>query len=373
MKAFQILALGLLLFPAGQTIWAQDAQRIITSVKQRQASLRSLSYRLQRTDTLVTGDVRTMSGKAIIELDPADKTIGFRFWAQRDGFDQQTIFDGRLGYVSDTLNKTYKIISDPTGNIFYSTTGGQMIVHDLIKLDTAAATGITASQDEHYYYLTINYPDLTEHDVSKRRKVLTIDKKSMLPVQVRKHQETLGKVQDLLFQVFDLSENKHYDFSDPVFIKNYKQEIAPLKAENPLSKLLGSTVGTIMLPSFENDKSHSLVPHGKVVLLDFWEAWCGPCIASMPKIQRLYDRYKAHGLQVYGIIHETSQLSISKKRAEKTGVTFPMLVGNEASKKSFHVSAIPLYILIGKDGKVLFLHEGFSDDLENEIQKALAR
>lgn len=375
MKTFRIFTVVSLLFLSAQAIRAQNAPSIVTAVKQRQAALKSLSYTLQRTDTLVTGDIRTMSGQAVISVGPEENAIGFRFRARRNGFAQETVFDGRLGYVADTVTRSYKVVFNPDENIFYSTTGGQMIVPEVIRLDTAGATSITASEDSQHYYLTFTYPDLTEHDVSKRYKVVGIDKQTMLPVYVRKHQETLGKVQDLQFRVSDLqlSEKSLYDFSEPDFIRHYQQETAPLKAENPLSQLLGKSAPDVSLPSFESDKLSPLTAPGKVVLLDFWEAWCGPCIASMPKVQQLYDRYHKHGLEVYGITHEINQLDISKKRIAKAGLTFPMLIGNEASRKSFHVSAIPLYALIGKDGTIRYLHEGFSDALEREIQKALAR
>lgn len=89
-------------------------------------------------------------------------------------------------------------------------------------------------------------------------------------------------------------------------------------------------------------------------------------------LTRLYDKYKDRGFKVYGITHESSQISVSKKRAEKSGLTFPMLIGNETSRKYFRVSAIPLYVLIGRDGRIRYLSEGFSDRLEAEIQLALA-
>jgi thiol-disulfide isomerase/thioredoxin len=371
MKLLITFSLGLQL--VWLTVCAQDTHTIIAGVKHRQQSLRSVSYMLKRTDTLVTGDTRTMTGRAIIELGDIENTIGVRFWAQRDGFNQQTIVDDRMSYIVDTLLNTNKTVLNPTDNIFYSTTGGQMIVSDLVKLDTTGATNIIASQDDQHYYLKLTYPDLTEHDVTKRYKQLTIDKNRMLPVFVRKHQETLGKVQDLQFQISDLdtSPESHYDFLNLSFLRFYKQEITPIVSDSPLAALLGKQVANMTLPSFEGVPSQIRPSDGTVILLDFWETWCGPCIASMPNIQGLYDKYKDRGLKVYGIIHESGQLDVSKKRAEKSGLTFPMLVGNKTSRRYFHVSAIPLYVLIGRDGRVRYLSEGFSDRIEAEIQLAL--
>ncbi|WP_291039532.1 TlpA disulfide reductase family protein [Dyadobacter sp. 50-39] len=372
MKSLIIFSLGLQL--VWLTVFAQDTHTIIAGVKHRQQSLRSVSYTLKRTDTLVTGDTRTMTGRAIIELGDTENTIGIRFWAQRNGFNQQTIVDDRMGYIVDTLLNTYKTVLNPTDNIFYSTTGGQMIVADLVKLDTTGATNIMASQDGQHYYLTLTYPDLTEHDVTKRYKQLTIDKNRMLPVFVRKHQQTLGKVQDLQFQISNLStsQESQYDFLNLSFLQFYKQEVASIASDSPLAALSGKQVASMTLSSFEGVPSQIQPSDGNVILLDFWEVWCGPCIASMPKIQALYDQYKDRGLKVFGIVHESSQVNVSKQRVEKSGLTFPMLVGNETSRKYFHVSAIPLYVLIGRDGRIRYLSEGFSDRLQVEIQLALA-
>lgn len=375
MKATQLLSIVLLTLSIQRAAFAQNAIEIITSVKRSQAKLKSVSYTLLRTDTLVTGDIRSMSGRAFIEVSANDKLFGFMFWSQRSGFTQQTVYDGRLAYLADTASKTYRMIANPSDNLLYGTTGGQMIVKDLVTLDTTRAESFTASEDKDYYYLIMKYPDLTEHEVIKRYKYVAIDKKAMLPVSLRQHQETLGKVQDLNFQIADLKINQKqvYSFSEPSFLRSYKQELAPLKADNPLSQIKGTNAPRIELLSFQTGKSYPLVATGKVTLLDFWEAWCGPCIASMPKIQELYEKYKNTGLEVYGIVHEQNQLAISKKRAEKAGTTFPMLIGNAQSRNAYHIVAIPLYVLVNREGKVIYLHEGFSEELEKEIQKALAR
>ncbi len=371
-RAFSLIIFsGLALYNPAK---GQNVIDIIAVVKGRQAQLKSLSYKLNRTDTLVTGDVRNMSGTAILETSSDNNPISFLFRAQRDGFDQHTVYDGRVAYVADTSKRTYRMILNPSPNLFFSTTGGQMIVEDVIRLDTTGATSITASENPDSYSLTFNYPDLTEHDVFKRYKLVRIDKKTMLPIQVRRHQETLGKVQDLSFQLSELktSQEPQYDFSDLPFLRNYLQETAPIRAENPLLQLKDKIAPVIELPSFEDGKRYPLIAKGKVTLLDFWEAWCAPCIASMPKVQQLYDQYKDEGLQVYGITHEHDQLEIARKRIEKSKVTFPMLIGDVHSAKSYHVSAIPLYVLIDRRGKVVYLSEGFSEELEREIRKTLA-
>jgi thiol-disulfide isomerase/thioredoxin len=111
---------------------------------------------------------------------------------------------------------------------------------------------------------------------------------------------------------------------------------------------------------------------GKLILLDFWEVWCGPCIESMPKIQRLYETYKSKGLNVYGITHDMKQLQSAKLFVKNQEIQFPMLIGNDKSRQNYKFSGtVPLYILIDKNGKVALVSEGYPPNLEEVIQSLL--
>lgn len=111
---------------------------------------------------------------------------------------------------------------------------------------------------------------------------------------------------------------------------------------------------------------------GKAVLIDFWEVWCGPCMASMPKVQHLYDEYKDKGFQVLGIINDTKQLEPSRLMIKNKKFSFPMLVGNVQLKKDYRLNgAVPLYVLINKSGQISFISQGYSTEMETAIKKAI--
>ncbi|MDP4128600.1 MAG: hypothetical protein Q8939_00430, partial [Bacteroidota bacterium] len=69
----------------------QDPGSIIQSVKKAQESIKTINYTLERTDTLVTGDTRTMRGHAIIRVDQNDSIFGFQFEAEREGVREKSI------------------------------------------------------------------------------------------------------------------------------------------------------------------------------------------------------------------------------------------------------------------------------------------
>ncbi len=92
---------------------------------------------------------------------------------------------------------------------------------------------------------------------------------------------------------------------------------------------------------------------GKVLLLNFWASWCGPCVAEMPALQRLHDRLKDRGFSVVavGVDDEVSALEEFRR---KFGLSFPILVDNSgATKRLYKNTGVPESFIIGSDGKMV--------------------
>src|SRR5262245_20124661 len=87
-------------------------------------------------------------------------------------------------------------------------------------------------------------------------------------------------------------------------------------------------------PDFELKDSEGKVVHltdlvGKVVLLDFWATWCGPCKASMPWMNELAGTYRSEGLEVIGVSMDEDGWQVVRPFIEKMGVNYPILMGNK--------------------------------------------
>jgi peroxiredoxin len=107
---------------------------------------------------------------------------------------------------------------------------------------------------------------------------------------------------------------------------------------------------------------------GKIVLIEFWGTWCGPCVRSMPRIQALHVRLKERGLKVLAISYET--LDVTKPFCEKNGYTFT--IGSDPSKRvcsAYFTRGWPTSIVLDKDGKVA--HVGNPYSAEEAVEKAL--
>ena len=97
---------------------------------------------------------------------------------------------------------------------------------------------------------------------------------------------------------------------------------------------------------------------GKVVVLNYWATWCGPCIAEMPYYQQLVDEYAPAEDVVFLAISTDSDPSIVAPFIEERGHTFTVLY-DEGSALDFQVTGIPASFVIGKDGRIRYRTSGF--------------
>lgn len=124
---------------------------------------------------------------------------------------------------------------------------------------------------------------------------------------------------------------------------------------------------------------------GKFVLLDFWATWCKPCLADIPKLKTLYEKYKAGGFEIIGMDTETigdeaedPAPEFVKERFEQArkiiltrGVTWTQATNETAvpvAMNVFGVKALPTKILIDRDGKIIATI-GENDDLTGIVEK----
>jgi thiol-disulfide isomerase/thioredoxin len=106
---------------------------------------------------------------------------------------------------------------------------------------------------------------------------------------------------------------------------------------------------------------------GKVVLLDFWATWCGPCKRSMPITEKLYEDYKSKGFLVLGI-DVGEKRDVVEKFMATSPFNYPVIMGDEAGMTTaYAVNLFPTFVLIGADGKVASHQFGFNESALNSI------
>ncbi len=110
---------------------------------------------------------------------------------------------------------------------------------------------------------------------------------------------------------------------------------------------------------------------GRVVLVNFWATWCGPCRIEMPHLARLYDKYKGSGFQLLGVnIDEDPRQA--QTLATKLGLRFPVLLDSEKKvSKLYDLSTMPSTVLIDRNGRVRYIHRGYRDGYEETYEKQI--
>jgi thiol-disulfide isomerase/thioredoxin len=114
---------------------------------------------------------------------------------------------------------------------------------------------------------------------------------------------------------------------------------------------------------------------GKVVLIDFWATWCGPCVKEVPELLASYQKHHSQGFEIIGISRDTDKKALAAfVKAQK--LPWPQVFDRDFGKQSngarYRVQAIPFTLLIGKDGKIAAVNPR-GKKLEPAIQAALAR
>jgi thiol-disulfide isomerase/thioredoxin len=111
---------------------------------------------------------------------------------------------------------------------------------------------------------------------------------------------------------------------------------------------------------------------GKVVLVNFWATWCGPCKKEIPDLMDLYSEYHARGLEVLGVALD-GNTDVVRPYAENTGINYAVLVGNPEVGQQYQVTAVPTTVVYDRQGKVAQRLVGYQsrDALEAVIKSLL--
>jgi thiol-disulfide isomerase/thioredoxin len=101
---------------------------------------------------------------------------------------------------------------------------------------------------------------------------------------------------------------------------------------------------------------------GKVVVVDFWASWCGPCVKSLPAFRELHEKFADRGLVIIAVSVDEEKAAMDTF-LKKTPVPFAVVRdATEKLQKRFDVSGIPLTYIIDRQGVIRVIHDGYAGD-----------
>jgi cytochrome c biogenesis protein CcmG/thiol:disulfide interchange protein DsbE len=124
---------------------------------------------------------------------------------------------------------------------------------------------------------------------------------------------------------------------------------------------------------------------GQVVLLDFWATWCEPCLETMPRLERLHEKYKARGLAVVGLtelygesdgkpLTPTAEIASIAAFKKELRLTYDIgVAANDANNLRYGVRALPATFLIDRRGVVRYVGVGAVDSSEDALEGVIER
>jgi len=149
------------------------------------------------------------------------------------------------------------------------------------------------------------------------------------------------------------------------------------KLELPAENIDQNNASSLQTASFSvrdinGNTIHTADLKGKIVFINFWATWCPPCIAEMPSIETLYQRFKGNDQVVFLIVEIESNLEKATKFMSSRSLTMPLYFPESQIPAYFLGGSIPTTVILDKSGNIAFKHEGIADYSSPEVAKYIS-
>jgi len=132
------------------------------------------------------------------------------------------------------------------------------------------------------------------------------------------------------------------------------------------SGLEGAVAPDFALKSSTGENLRLSEYRGDVVMVNFWATWCGPCRQEMPLLDELYSRYQRVGFSLLGV-NIDDEPARAMDMVRELGVSFPVLFDSTKKvSKLYEVSAMPVTVIIDREGNVRYVHHGYKPGYEDK-------
>lgn len=176
------------------------------------------------------------------------------------------------------------------------------------------------------------------------------------------------KVNDKLWEGELLPADYTYLTFD-AYMKQMKAKRALLSKKNT-DTVINKNIGPWKIPNVKNDKLVDFSKFkGKVVLLEFWFKFCGPCVKAVPQLNAMQQKYKDSNFLLYGIeFREDFSRENLQEYVSKVKIKYPVLYKGKNLANQFSIGSAPTIMILDKKGNIIYLKSGFR---QAEIEKII--
>jgi thiol-disulfide isomerase/thioredoxin len=221
-------------------------------------------------------------------------------------------------------------------------------------------------------------PDLTNFDqlIAKHAGEKTDDVAQMVYMEAMLYLQVLDNTEKGKALIMKLKT----DYPDTRLGKNADRMLQMMEQQAKAKKIQSALAPGAAFSDFsEKDLNGNPISvaalKGKVVLIDFWATWCGPCRAELPNVIETYKKFHPQGFEIIGVSLDSDRAKLDAFLQAQDGMKWPQFFDgqgwNNALGAKYGVESIPFTILIGADGKII----GTSlrgEALGAAVEKALA-
>lgn len=327
----------------------------------------NLTYRVQQNE-LENGKVKPGLSGEVTLIRNTDTLFGYLFRVKTDTM--EIIFDGKLGFVINNQTQRVKQVNPH----LLKTEAAVGLLFPVLMEGFGEAGKYSCSVQDGSSGDIIVFTKIAQQS----REIIQVGKQDFLPrkIEVEIAEEGKKKKKRTIVTAIEYDRVPESGIVSRLIELLDRHILEPLDAGSvtyePADKstLIGREAPDFRLPDFNGKDVQLSDFRGKLVLLNFWEPWCGPCRMSMSYLQEFVTKLNTDDLVILNLTKDN--IAFSRKLIQDRKIWLPNLISNAAINKAYDVYVIPQYYLIDKKGTIIYSSkEGYEKKMEELILRLL--